>query len=858
MTPRATMRLQFHKGFTFADAEQLIPYLARLGISHVYASPVTTARPGSMHGYDVIDPAYVNPELGGEEALKRLVAALRGAGLGLIVDIVPNHMAVGAGNAWWFDVLKQGKASRYAAYFDIDWDSEDACSRGKVLLPVLGKPLREVLRDREITLAREKDGQVAKYFEHRFPISGQVRESDDTAAVLAGQHYRLASWRVANDEINWRRFFDINELAGLRIENPDAFEDVHALIFRLYAEGMIDGVRVDHIDGLADPAAYCRKLRQRLDALTASRPVVAPRGRPYIVVEKILLRGEALAQSWGYDGTSGYDFMNQVSAVQHAAGEPLSALWESVSGRTADFAAEEEAARREIIARSFSAQLDACTASFHRLARAQGYETSRAALRRALIELLAHFPVYRTYATASDRPEQDNPFLAAAIDGARRTGLPMDRDVVDRLGRWLGEQSPDTDAAAIQSAAVVKFQQLSAPVAAKAVEDTAFYRYGRLLSRNDVGFDARRLSDSADDFHANMQRRPATSPNAMLATATHDHKRGEDVRARLAVLSEYAADWAEAVPRWLAQCERKEPSPGDIAILFQMIVGAWPLDLDVRDAAGRSAFAQRLARWQEKALREAKLATDWSCPNGRYENAARDLLMALLARNEIPSALQEIAAFAERIAPAGAVNGLAQTLLKLTVPGIPDIYQGTEFWDFSLVDPDNRRPVDFALRAQAAAKSASEDMILLAKNWRDGRIKQALIAQTLAVRQNHPDLFTKGEYLPLAVTGEHGGRIVAFARRAGPSIAITIVPRTASRLLQPGCIAFESARWVNTAVALQHDLPLVDVFKAAPIEAKSSIRIADLLEGLPFALLLSPDLAPAAVQGVAAPHTNIA
>ena len=331
---RATMRLQFHNGFKFADAERLVPYIAALGISHVYASPITTARPGSMHGYDVIDPTRVNPELGGEDALRRLVATLRAAGLGLIVDIVPNHMAVDAANAWWLDVLEHGVASRYARYFDIDWDAADPELRGKVLLPVLGKPLHDVIGSGDIALAQTADGFAAHYFTHVFPISARHRDDIERlglaafdsktdqgrqrlVALLQDQHYRLAYWRVANDEINWRRFFDINELVGLRMENPNAFEDVHALVFRLYADGLIDGVRVDHVDGLSDPATYCRALRRRLEELTPQRPPSLPHDRPYIVVEKILLRGETLPPAWQCDGTSGYDFMEDVSAVQH-------------------------------------------------------------------------------------------------------------------------------------------------------------------------------------------------------------------------------------------------------------------------------------------------------------------------------------------------------------------------------------------------------------------------------------------------------------------------------------------------------------------------------------------------------------
>jgi (1->4)-alpha-D-glucan 1-alpha-D-glucosylmutase len=843
MAPRATYRLQFHKDFTFADAERLVPYCARLGISHVYASPITTARAGSMHGYDVIDPTHVNPELGGEDTLRKLVTALRATGLGLIVDIVPNHMAVGAENAWWLDVLRHGPQSRYAPYFDIDWKTEDEALRGKVLLPVLGKTLRETIEASELTI----EGAEVHYFEHRFPLRPDEDVSAPLPELLARQHYRLASWRIANDAINWRRFFDINELAALRMEHEPAFEDSHALIFRLYAEGLIDGVRVDHVDGLSDPAGYCRKLRERLDALTVQRPASAPRERPYIVVEKILLRDETLSTNWSCDGTSGYDFMNDVSAVQHDAGAAaaLGALWESISGRSADFSIEEYAARREIVARSFSAQLQACVASFQRLSDLEGAELTRAATRRALIELLAHFPVYRTYATATEQPARDRPFLETAVAGAKATCLSADRNVVERLAAWLGLGENTREAANIQNRAVTQFQQLSAPIAAKAVEDTAFYRYGRLLSRNDVGFEAAALGIGPADFHARVLRRQADFPYAMLATATHDHKRGEDVRARLAVLSEKATEWASVLPRWIEKCRALRrrsggamlPDSGDIAMLLQTIVGAWPLDLDTGDQKARRAFAERLARWQEKALREAKLATDWTVPNQEYESAARRLTMALVGDNALPDLFNDIAAFAARISAAGAVNGLAQTLLKLTVPGVPDLYQGTELWDFSLVDPDNRQPVDFAPRIAAL----DSPLAPLTQTWRDGRIKQAVIARTLALRRACPALFADGSYEPLEVRGAFADRVIAFARRRGGDMVVVVAPRTASQMLRrEHDILFDPAAWRDTCVETGN-ATLTNLFRTSE-QASASISVGALLNEFPVALLVSRNI----------------
>jgi len=868
--PRATLRLQFHKNFTFADAARLVPYFSALGISHVYASPILTARPGSLHGYDVIDPSQVNPELGGEDDLREFVAALRHADLGLIVDIVPNHMAIGAANAWWWDVLQNGPASRYAHFFDIDWEPEDPELRGKVLAPFLGRSCAEALAAGEITLAHDASrGYVIKYFEHIFPVaradwSAIEREGlsafapatangkERLSQLLARQHYRLAWWRVANDEINWRRFFDINELIGLRIEHDDVFEATHVTILRLYREGLIDGVRVDHIDGLSHPGHYARKLRAWLAALESSRPANAPRGPAYIVVEKILGADEHLRRDWECDGTSGYDFMNQVSAVLHdgAAEKSLAALWAKVSGRSPSFAAEAEASRREIIDRSFTAQLDAAARGFHRLARANGSDVSRPAIRRALSEILAHFPVYRLYTASGQRSVEDLAFLRHALDGAAATCLPGDRPIVELVGKWLAGDFTPANAEALLARALTAFHQLSAPVAAKAVEDTAFYRYGALLSRIDVGFDPGRFAAAPGDFHAAAQARREHFPSSMLATATHDHKRGEDVRARLAVLSEIPDAWSAALERWVTQsaplCEAiagaPAPHPRDIALLVQMIVGAWPPDLAIEDAAGCKAFAARLAGWQQKALREAKLVTDWIAPNEPYESAARAFLTRLFAGEA--DLLPDIARFARRIGPAGAANGLAQTLLKFTAPGVPDIYQGTDCWDLSLVDPDNRRPVDFSLRMASLEGSALD---ALAASWRDGRIKQAVIARVLAVRRAAPRLFAEGSYQPVEVEGPLARHILAFARILGDQIAITVACRLTFGLLAEDALSIQRLRWSGTRLRLPAECrgaQLCDAISGTEVAGQSPGEVAATLARLPVALLASRGLVP--------------
>ena len=850
MTPRATMRLQLHKGFTFADASKLAPYLVDLGISHVYSSPILTARAGSIHGYDVVDPTTVNPELGGERGFRDFVAVLRAAGLGLIVDIVPNHMAVGGSdNLWWTDLLQYGRSSRYANFFDVDWETSDPDLRGKVLAPFLGRPYGEALDAGEIRIAKAASGEpVIRYFDSEFPIDPTDYAHIDECGfesfnpanpsgrcllhtLLERQHYRLAWWGLAGDEINWRRFFDINGLAGLRIEVPEVFEATHATLFRLYADGLIDGFRVDHVDGLSDPPGYCRRLRQRLIEL-------APDRRAYLVIEKILGAGEALPADWGVDGTSGYDFMNEVSAVQHDASSAskLGQLWHDLTQRSAEFEDEETAARKEILLQGFGAQLQAVTAAIHRVARAdlKTRDLSEAKIRAGLIALLSHFRVYRSYDAGSKRSAIDQAAFDKALAAAKAASPSSLHALLDQLDRWLGGEPGDKVAA-------TRFQQLSAPVAAKSVEDTAFYRYGRLLSRNDVGFDAARLGGSVADFHRACSNRLATFPDAMLATATHDHKRGEDLRARLAVISEVPDEWAA----FLAKCreiEADRPDPADEVMLYQMIVGAWPLDLDWTDDAGCRAFAERLAGWQQKALREAKLRTNWTSPDEEYEATARNFLFGLLSRQR--AFLPLARSFIDMIAPAGAVNGLAQTVLKMTVPGMPDFFQGTEFWDFSLVDPDNRRPVDYAARREALA--ANRGPLECQRSWRDGRVKQAVIQRVLSLRRREPDLFARGDYYPLPVQGALEDRIIGFTRSLDGSELIVVVPRLVCQILQNGDGIFLDPRLLgDTTVSFPprlagrrlHSL----LTPGEDLTARPSVSVQSLLGDFPLAVLYATE-----------------
>jgi len=912
-TPRATARLQFFSGFTLDDAVPLVPYFAALGISHLYASPLLKARPGSTHCYDIVDHNEINPELGGEPALRRLVAALRAHDMGLLLDIVPNHMGVGgADNAWWLDVLEWGHASRYAEFFDIDWNPPDATLHNKLLAPFLGAAYGEALANGELKLKCKDTGALyIQYHEHHFPISArtaaivlhadplfndvshafadaakltnrnnahaalqkaktllaQILTTEDAQSALIGvldrfdaetpdgarrlhellerQNYRLAWWRAAADEINWRRFFDINTLAGVRVEIPRVFDATHEFILNLYAAGLIDGVRIDHIDGLADPRGYARKLRRAMETAGAKRPQKMPQGAPYIVVEKILNGRERLPPDWQTDGTTGYDFMDQVAAVLHDPdGEaPLTWLWTNATARPATFEAEEEPARRQILADNLASELNATAAALHRIARREltTRDYTLTAIRRALTEILVHFPVYRIYAGQAGRSEIDGQVMDRALAGARRNFRAADRALLEIVRHWLSEEPPRAVAAGPRRAerlrAQVRFQQLSAPTAAKSVEDTAFYRFGRLLSRNEVGSNPGTFAITPAAFHASALERGKKLPGALLATATHDHKRGEDTRARLAVLSEIPAEWETALNRWLrlnAIIRAADgPNPADEIMLYQTLVAAWPLGLTADNTTGLADFADRVATWQTKSLREAKLVSEWAAPNETYEAAYRQFLTDTLDPSR--PVLPEIIAFAERIGPAGAINGLAQTLLRLTSPGVPDLYQGTEYWDQSLVDPDNRRPVDFP--ARAASLAAARPPAALLADWRTGAVKQAIIARALALRARNPALFAKGDYIKLDAEGPAADHILAFARTHKRRTTITAVTRLAANLVADTPNLPPEA-WADTTLTLP-GFDWIDVLNGGTI-TKDSLPIAALFATLPVALLSSP------------------
>ena len=916
----ATLRLQFHSDFTLDHAVPLVPYFAQLGISHLYASPILKARAGSRHGYDVVDPTCVNPELGGEAALERLVAALRQHGMGLILDTVSNHMAVGgADNPWWQSLLAWGRRSAYAEFFDIQWHSSDPLLAGQLLLPFLGSDYGVALKNGEIPLQFDQQQGLLHvvHYEHSFPIcpvdygwilalspepalkalaehftalnesptplaaalplqtelARLVREGADLESALVAfdsrseagfkrlhlllerQTYRLASWRTAADDINWRRFFDINELGGLRVERAVVFEATHAKLFELIERGLVDGLRIDHIDGLADPRGYCRKLRRRVDSLLAQRPLQAALEHFPIYVEKILGAGEHLHRDWLTDGTTGYEFMNQVSLLQHdPAGEtPLTELWANVTERP-DFPEEVRQARYLVLNASLAGDCESVAQALLQVARndLMTRDLTLGAIRRALQALVAHYPVYRTYFNACGRPAEDEGFFQQALANARHDLGEADWPLLDHLEQWLGGQAwrqlPPGRARKQLRHACVRFQQLTAPSAAKAVEDTTFYRSARLLSRNDVGFEAEHFSAPPMHFHNEAQRRLRDFPDNLLATATHDHKRGEDTRARLAVLSERAPWLASRVEHWreLAEPLRAQlndglaPSPGDELMLLQTLLGSWPLELDLHDETALHQYAERIRQWQQKALREAKLRSSWSAPNEAYESACARYIDSLLLGSEHQQLRKSVADAAQLLACPGALNGLVQALLRMTTPGVPDLYQGNEYWDFSLVDPDNRRPVDYASRRRTL-DDATPPAELLA-HWRDGRIKQALIARVLDCRQAHAELFRRGAYLPLTVLGKHADKVIAFARLGDGERAVIVAPRLASTLLGGNPTPLIPAQnWDDTRLVLPFALSPANstgLFPCAAVSSSKELMLSAVLAEFPVNVLI--------------------
>jgi (1->4)-alpha-D-glucan 1-alpha-D-glucosylmutase len=938
--PRATYRLQLNARFTFDAARLIVPYLARLGISHLYTSPILKARPGSQHGYDVTDHSQLNPELGTREDFEQLVAALHAHGMGLIVDIVPNHLGVmGEDNLWWLDVLENGPAARCAAHFDIDWRPNRASLRDRVLVPVLGEPYGKVLERGELKLEFDAaSGSFAvRYHAHRMPIDPReyprifagkpipdrllapdeahradfeslldafgnlpprgdtsaaavaVRYRDkeahkrrlvrlierspqileyigDTVAALNGvpgepasfdaldglleaQAYRLSYWRVAVDEVNYRRFFDINDLAALRMDEPAVFDSTHQLIFELLERGRIDGLRIDHSDGLYDPQAYFVRLQQRCGATEQDpRPL-------YVVTEKILATHERLPESWPVHGTTGYDFAALTTSWLVYGGEEvrMTRRYRQFTGTEASFEQIAYESKRLVMRTSLAAEVEGLATQLDRIAQLDRHtaDFTRAAMRGAIREVIACFPVYRTYISTRGVSDEDRRIVHWAVSVARKRSAGMELSIFDFLREVLLGDLPERPISQREARLefAMKFQQVTAPVTAKGVEDTAFYRYSRLVCLNEVGGDPRRFSVSSAALHQANLERARSWPNAMLATSTHDTKRSEDVRARIAVLSELSELWKRHLGRWarLNRGKRRRfddsvaPDREDEYLLYQTLLGLW----DPRQERGN--LSERLQAYAIKAAREAKRATSWVSPNAEYEKALGEFVAQLLGGSPSSNAfLHDFAAFAEIVAYFGRINSLVQTVLKATSPGVPDFYRGTELPTLAVVDPDNRRPVDFAAAAQLLERCGQIERWPPEDPPADSRLEKLYVTwKLLQLRRDDPELFGRGAYQPLAVEGQYKEHALCFARTHEDRSCVVVVVRWAAKLMDGAMQMPVGALWGDTQVVI--DAPVQgewrDLFtgrrlQVAPTQGGAGVlRVADVFTVLPIAVL---------------------
>ena len=932
--PSSVYRVQLSGEFPLQAAAGVVPYLAELGICDLYTSPWLRAAPGSSHGYDVVAHDSIDPEMGGEEGLRILTEALRQAGMGLLVDLVPNHMSISSENQLWQDVLENGPSSTYAPFFDIVWKPVKDELEDKVLLPVLGDQYGAVLEAGDLRLVLAQGTFFLRYFEHRFPINprhypmilrhrlerleeelppndvvleellsictacdnlpprtetdpekveerrrekevikrrldtlcrsspailafleenvrefngtrGDPRSFDLLDRLLGEQAYRLAHWRVAGEEINYRRFFDINELAAIRMEEPRVFEESHRLVLGLLADGRIQGLRIDHPDGLFDPKAYFQRLQEEHFVETCRRiarsegwpadeiaPLVRARfsaeaGRAgvlrpvYLVAEKVLGLGETVPESWPIDGTTGYEFLNSLNGifVQGDARRAIDEIFSRFTGLRLQLEELLYEKKKLIMSTSMASEVNMLAYQLNRISEMnrRSRDFTLNSLRSALVEYVASFPVYRSYVSAQGVDERDRRYVERAIARAKRRLPVVNVSIFDFLRNVLlvrhgGHLAEEEREKRLQFA--MKLQQLTGPAMAKALEDTCFYIYNRLVSLNEVGGEPRQFGVAPSEFHSQSGERLETARGSLLATTTHDTKRSEDVRARIDAISEVPAEWKAVLSR-LSKAARKHrvklaeervaPDRNEEYLLYQTLVGAWPFG--EMDQARRHEFTERIAAYLLKAAKEAKVNTSWINPDAAWDEALGIFVRRLLGDEAF---VRELLPFQQRIAEVGIRNSLSQVLLKIASPGVPDIFQGCERWCFSLVDPDNRRPVDFedlaaGLRSLREAWEAADGdpRELAARLWEsrhDGRVKHFITWRALQARRGRPELFLDGDYVPVECAGPRGDRAVALCRRRGPQQAIAAVPRLVAPLIDEEAAGVDP--WAGTYLLL--------------------------------------------------------
>jgi (1->4)-alpha-D-glucan 1-alpha-D-glucosylmutase len=977
--PVATYRLQFGPNLTFRDAAALVAYLSDLGVTDCYTSPIFKTCSEHSHGYDICDHSQLNPDLGSGEDFEAFVAALRGHGMGLLLDMVPNHMGIGgSANAWWMDVLENGPSSIYAPLFDIDWQPMTPELENRVLIPILEDQYGRVLERGELRLTYEDGAFFIYYGQTRLPVaprtydgilgyrldalaeslgeesehlqelrsiitavnylplrteldaekiaernrekevikrrlaavyesSPDVRAAIDTAvrdfngtvgdphsfdmldALVDAQAYRLAYWRVASDEINYRRFFDINDLAAISVERPEVFESAHELVLELLAEGKVDGLRVDHADGLWDPASYFLRLQERYllgqvrarlnqggsendiaNAVAAWFAAQLNKKSPtaalplYVVAEKVLSDGEPLPADWAVCGTTGYDFLNAVNGlfVERRSRRTFDRIYAHFTRSQINFPNLVNSDKKMIMLVSLASEINDLSHRLERMAkRNRRYrDFTLNTLTFAIREVIACLPVYRTYITGSGAvSRRDETYIEAAVSEAKRrnprTASAIFDFVRDTLLLRNVEEFEEEDRAEVINF-VMRFQQMTGPVMAKGVEDTAFYVYNRLVSLNEVGGHPERFGVPVAAFHRQNAQRLRRWPHSLLTTSTHDAKRSEDVRARINVLSEMPGEWQDAVSRWSRLNARHKtvvddqaaPDRNDEYLLYQTLLGAWPLEPTTREEFAE--FRERIAAYMLKATKEAKVHTSWVNPHEQYDAAVRAFVLQVLADDGNPF-LDDLRPFQRRAAYYGHLNSLVQVLLKITSPGVPDVYQGTEVWDFSLVDPDNRRPVDFAARVRALDELRQREEVGVAplvrelvSHWEDGRMKLYLMRKALNFRKSQSDLFREGDYLPLPVRGDCAQHIVGFARRKGPAWALVAVPRLMTGLCAVGELPLGAKVWGETVIMLPQEAPedwrnvfTGEAAKVSPASGMRSLHLRDVFLSFPVALL---------------------
>jgi (1->4)-alpha-D-glucan 1-alpha-D-glucosylmutase len=853
---RATYRVQLHAGFTLRDANAIVPYLDELGTSHMYASPIFAARKGSRHGYDVVDPTRVNPELGTETDLRALADSLHRRGMGLLVDIVPNHMSASRENPYWEDVLANGEQSPYAKWFDIEWAMHDD---HRLVLPILSDDLDAVLSRGELRVEVTEAGARLAHFDVSVPLSPntlpaslQLAQLDPAAqreatalysgsgaadrlrALLDGQHYRLVGWRGGAREINYRRFFDVNDLVALRAEDPAVHEATHVLILRLIEEGVIDGLRVDHIDGLRDPAAYLRRLRAEVEARRAG-------GVP-IVVEKILMEGERLRDEWPVDGTTGYERLNDIEDlfIDESGFAKIEQAYRSMRrSPSLTFAGTARAAKRAVLDRAFSADVTRLARLLEKILRARGGPQTREQVYHGIEELIADFPVYRSYVTV---PGALHPDDGRALEVTAAKSRANDVTVASLICSIVAGVDRPPECQKATTELIDRIQQLTGAAMAKGVEDTAHYAYVALVSRNEVGgAPDRPLATALDNFHAVNRHYALTRPRSLIATATHDTKRSGDVRARISALSEIPDEWQRSVMRWRRLTRRHHqtirghmvPDANAERFLYQTLVGIWPAPRssrradDVPDKQWRTVALDRLTRYMLKAVREAKLRTSWTDPDPAYEKALMDFIAAVMQAPEDDPFLVDVSRLVSRVAPIAQWSSLSRVLLHLTIPGTPDIYQGDELWNFTLVDPDNRRPVDYdARRSTLGAVMDTEIHHPEGLKMTDTSPKMLVTHRILAARKTQEKLFTSGDYVPLRVSGSRARNVVAFSRSLDGEHAVVIAPRLVGDVIDKPV----AERWTDTVVELPDQIGSLSL-KCAVTGRRAVIRDNKLIVG---------------------------